>query len=96
VLDKNLVVRYNVITKRKGDKTMLYRIDREFDDYRHGEWETEHYYQYVCGLRNVGKACLDANESDRVVEVVRLNFSIKGLIVCLKKTCSLYKNKTSK
>ena len=75
---------------------MLYRIDREFDEYvGAGEWETKPYYQYVCGLRNVGKACLDADENDRVVKVVHLCFSIKGLIVCLKKTCSSFKNQTS-
>lgn len=76
---------------------MLYRIDREFDEYQGaGEYETKKYYQYVCGLRNVGKACLDADYDDRIVQVVPLTFSFKGLIVCLKKTCSSSYNQTSK
>lgn len=76
---------------------MLYRIDREFDEYQGaGEYETKKYYQYVCGLHNVGKACLDASEDDRIIQIVKLNFSIKGLIVCLKKTCSSFYNQTSK
>ncbi len=76
---------------------MLYRIDREFDEYKGADgYETKKYYQYVCGLRNVGKACLDADENDRIVKIVRLCFSIKGLIVCLKKTCSSQYNQTSK
>ena len=74
---------------------MLYRIDREFDEYiGGGEYETKNYYQYVCGLRNVGKACLDA-ETDRIIRVEKLCFSFKGLIVCLKKTCSSTYNQTS-
>lgn len=76
---------------------MLYRIDREFDEYvGGGEYKIKNYYQYVCGLCNVGKACLDANEADRVIRVVKLCFSFKGLIVCLKKTCSSIYNQTSK
>lgn len=76
---------------------MLYRIDREFDEYKGaGEYETKPYYQYVCGLHNVGKTCLDVDEANRIVRIVHLNFSIKGLIVCLKKTCSPLKNQTSK
>ena len=76
---------------------MLYRIDREFDEYQGaGEYETKKYYQYVCGLHNVGKTCLDADVNDRIIQIVKLNFSIKGLIVCLKKTCSSIKNLTSK
>lgn len=75
---------------------MLYRIDREFDEYQGaGEYETKKYYQYVCGLRNVGKACLDAEVDDRIVRIVKLSFSLKGLIVCLKKTCSSFYNQTS-
>ncbi len=75
---------------------MLYRIDREFDEYvGAGEYETKRYYQYVCGLRNVGKACLDAEPNDRVINIYKLNFSLKGLIVCLKKTCSSIYNQTS-
>lgn len=75
---------------------MLYRVDREFDEYKCGEWETKKYYQYVCGLRNVGKACLNADYNNRVVRIEHLCFSIKGLIVCLKKTCSSQYNQTSK
>ena len=76
---------------------MLYRIDREFDEYKGaGEYETKKYYQYVLGLRNVGKVCLSADEIDRIVRVVKLSFSLKGLIVCLKKTCSSHYNQTSK
>lgn len=75
---------------------MLYRIDREFDEYMGaGEYETKKYYQYVCSLHNVGKACLDTDVNDRIVQIVKLNFSIKGLIVCLKKTCSSQYNQTS-
>ena len=75
---------------------MLYRIDREFDEYLGaGEYETKKYYQYVCGLRNVGKTCLDTAIDDRIIQIVKLNFSIKGLIVCLKKTCSLRYNQTN-
>lgn len=75
---------------------MLYRIGREFDEYLGaGKWETKKYYQYVVGLRNVGKACLDVDEEDRVARVVKLVFSLKGLIVCLKKTCSSTYNQTS-
>lgn len=75
---------------------MLYRIDREFDEYKGaGEYETKKYYQYACGLRNVGKACLNAESDDRVVRIVKLSFSLKGLIVCLKKTCSSLYNQTS-
>lgn len=75
---------------------MLYRIDREFDEYKGaGEYETKKYYQYVLGLRNVGKACLDAEVNNRVVRIVKLNFSLKGLIVCFRKTCSSYYNRTS-
>lgn len=74
---------------------MLYRIDMEFDEYKGaGEYETKKYYQYVCGLRNVGKACLNADEEDRIVRVVKLCFSFKGLIICLKKTVSSYRNQT--
>lgn len=74
---------------------MLYRIDREFDEYKGaGEYETKKYYQYVCGLRNIGKACLNVDVNDRVIQVVPLGFSIKGLIICLKKTCSSFKNQT--
>ena len=74
---------------------MLYRIDREFDEYKGaGEYETKKYYQYVCGLRNVGKACLNAEDNDRIVHIIKLNFSVKGLIVCLKKTCSSMYNQT--
>lgn len=74
---------------------MLYRIDREFDEYKGaGEYETKSYYQYVCGLRNVGKACLDVDINDRIVRIVKLAFSLKGLIVCLKKTCSSQHNQT--
>lgn len=74
---------------------MLYRIDREFDEYNGaGEYETKKYYQYVCGLRNVGKACLNVEDNDRIVNIVKLNFSVKGLIVCLKKTCSSTYNQT--
>ena len=75
---------------------MLYRIDREFDEYQGaGEYETKPYYQYRFGLRNVAKACLDAEPSDRIIRIVKLNFSLKGLIVCLKKTCSSYYNQTT-
>ena len=74
---------------------MLYRIDREFDEYKGAEeYETKKYYQYVCGLRNVGKACLDVEDNDRIVRIVKLSFSVKGLIVCLKKTCSSIYNQT--
>ena len=74
---------------------MLYRIDREFDEYKGtGEYETKKYYQYVCGLRNVGKACLNVEDNDRIVRIVKLSFSVKGLIVCLKKTCSSMYNQT--
>lgn len=74
---------------------MLYRIDREFDAYKGtGEYETKKYYQYVCGLRNVGKACLNVEDDDRIVNIVKLGFSVKGLIVCLKKTCSSTYNQT--
>lgn len=74
---------------------MLYRIDREFDTYKGaGEYETKKYYQYVCGLRNVGKACLNVEYDDRIVNIVKLGFSVKGLIVCLKKTCSSTYNQT--
>lgn len=74
---------------------MLYRIDREFDEYKDtGECETKEYYQYVCGLRNVGKACLNVDDDDRIVRIVKLGFSVKGLIVCLKKTCSSTYNQT--
>ena len=75
---------------------MLYRIDRELDEYKGaGEYETKKYYQYVCGLHNVGKACLDTDINNRIVQIIKLNFSIKGLIVCLKKTCSSQLNQTS-
>lgn len=75
---------------------MLYRIDREFDEYLGaGKYETKKYYQYVFGLHNVGKACLDVDEEDRIVQIVKLVFSLKGLIVCLKKTCSSIYNQTS-
>ncbi len=75
---------------------MLYRIDREFDEYKGaGEYETKEYYQYRCGLRAVGKAVLDTDINDRIIQIVKLNFSIKGLIVCLKKTNSSLKNQTS-
>ena len=75
---------------------MLYRIDREFDEYQGaGEYETKPYYQYRFGLRNVAKACLDAEPNDRIIRIVKLNFSLKGLIVCLKKTCSSYYNQTT-
>lgn len=74
---------------------MLYRIDREFDEYNGaGEYETKKYYQYVCSLRNVGKACLNVEDNDRIVNIVKLSFSVKGLIVCLKKTCSSMYNQT--
>lgn len=75
---------------------MLYRIEREFDVYiGANEYQTKKYYQYICGLKNVGKACLDASEEDRIVKIVKLCFSLKGLIVCLKKTCSSQYNLTS-
>ena len=75
---------------------MLYRVDREFDEYiGGGEYNTKNYYQYVCGLRNVGKACLNADVDNRVIRVVKLGFSLKGLIVYLKKTCSSTYNRTS-
>ena len=75
---------------------MLYRIDREFDEYvGAGVYKTKNYYQYVCGLRNVGKACLDAEVDDRVINVHKLCFSLRGLIVCLKKTRSSTYNQTS-
>lgn len=76
---------------------MLYRIDREYDEYLGaGEYETKKYYEYVCGLRNLGKACLDVSEADRIIRVVKLNFSLKGLIICLRKTRSSVYNQTSK
>jgi hypothetical protein len=76
---------------------MLYRIDREWDEYQGaGMYETKKYYQYVCGLRNVGKACLNAEPDDRVVRVVKLCFSLRGLIVCLKKTCTSIYNQTNR
>ncbi len=75
---------------------MLYRIDREFDEYQGaGEYEIKPYYQYRFGLRNVAKACLDVEPNDRIIRIVKLNFSLKGLIVCLKKTCSSYYNQTT-
>lgn len=74
---------------------MLYRVDREWDAYiGAGEFETRNYYQYVFGLRNVGKACLDADINDRIIGVVKLNFSVKGLIVCLRGICSDHYNQT--
>ena len=76
---------------------MLYRIDREWDTYiGAGEFETRNYYQYVFGLRNVGKACLDADINDRIIGVKKLNFSVKGLIVCLRRVCSDQYNQTTK
>ena len=76
---------------------MLYRVDREKDtNLGNDNWKTERYYQYVFGLKNVGKACLNANDADRVVGVEKLIFSFKGLIVCLKKTVSSEYNQTSK
>lgn len=75
---------------------MLYRIDREFDEYQGaGEYKTTPYYQYRCSLRNVAKACLDVEPDDRIIRIVKLNFSLKGLIVCLKKTCSICYNQTT-
>lgn len=76
---------------------MLYRIDRIHYEHVADKWEDEAhpYYQYVCGLRNVGKACLDA-EKDRIISIERLNFSFRGLIVCLKKTRSSEYNQTKK
>ena len=76
---------------------MLYRIDVEYEEYLGaGAYETKNYYQYVCGLRNVGKACLNKDTNERIIQIVKLNFSIKGLIVCLKKTCSSHYNQTCK
>lgn len=76
---------------------MLYRIDREFEEYQGaGEWETKKYYQYVCGLRNVGKACLTLDVNDYVVQIIKLPFTLKGLFVCLKKTCSPVYNLTKR
>lgn len=74
---------------------MLYRIDWEFDEYQGmDEWKTIKFYQYVFGIRNVGKACLDIDECTHVVRIVKLVFSFKGLYVCLKNTVSSFKNET--
>lgn len=75
---------------------MLYRIDWEFDEYQGAdEWKTIKYYQYVFGIRNVGKACLGIDENTHVVHIAKLNFSFKGLYVCLKNTVSYFKNLTN-
>ena len=74
---------------------MLYRIDWEFDEYQGmDEWKTIKTYQYVFGIRNLGKACLAINENTHVVRIVKLAFSFKGLYVYLKNTVSSFKNET--
>lgn len=72
---------------------MLYRISWEHcKNYDTNEWEK--YYQYVLGLRNVGKAALKSDADTFITRVVKLNFSLKALFVCLKNTIASTYNQT--
>lgn len=76
----------------------LYRIDWEWDEYMGaGEYETRKFYEYVLGDAKLGRALFAGlREGDHATDVWKLNFSLKGLLVCGRHTRSKFKNLTSR
>lgn len=56
-------------------------------------YETRECYYYCLGYGNLGKVLKESfEEEEEVVEICELVKTFKSFIVCLKKTCSSYKN----
>lgn len=76
----------------------LYRIDWEWDeDLGAGEYETHKLYEYVLGDARLGRAMyVGLREGDHAMDIWKLDFSLKGFLVCARHTCSKFKNLTSR
>ena len=74
----------------------LFRIDYEWNEYMGaGEWDTHKRYLYVLGERQLGKACYDLmNDDNQLIWIWRLDFSLRGLWICWRKTDSQFQNLT--
>lgn len=75
----------------------LYRMTIRYDEYLGAdEWREHRYYKYVAGNAALGKATYKYYQNENIIEdVVKLNFTIKGLWICLKGTESEQYNMTS-
>jgi len=74
----------------------LYRMTIEWDEYLGADEYRKHvYYKYVAGNRALGKATYHIYGTDETITaVVKVCFTLKGLLVCLRGVTSEQYNQT--
>lgn len=70
---------------------VLFEVEIDYYTYEGaGEWVVEKHYQYACGLKNLEKACLEVDKDDYITNITTIPFSLRNLLICLKKTYETY------
>ncbi len=75
----------------------LYRIDWEWDEEVGFGYEVRKSYEYVAGEAKLGKAVYKGVLNGQTpAQIVKLNWSLKALLICLRNIESDHYNLTSK